>query len=57
MTLNPVVWVSYVFRSGSAADPLKSGDVNCDKRVDSGDLIFLVYPLFRAGSPLCGEKE
>ncbi len=49
-----VYLVSYLYRGGSAPDPLAAGDVNCDGIVDVGDVVYLVTYLYRGGpEPSC----
>jgi len=46
-----VYLINYLFRSGSAPDPLEVGDVNCDEIVDISDVVYLINYLFRSGPP------
>jgi hypothetical protein len=43
--------INYLYRNGSAPDPVSAGDANCDSTVDSGDVVFLINYLFREGPP------
>jgi len=43
--------INYLFRNGSAPDPLESGDCNCDGSVGPGDVVYLINYLFRGGPP------
>jgi hypothetical protein len=49
-----VLAINYLYRSGSAPDPLMVGDVNCDGEVNAGDVVCLINYLFRTGAPPCG---
>jgi hypothetical protein len=46
-----VYLVNYLYRSGSAPDPVEAGDVNSDQTVDVGDVVHLVNYLFKGGPP------
>lgn len=43
--------VNYVFKGGTAPDPLSLGDVNGDTAVNLGDIIYLVNFIFKGGPP------
>jgi hypothetical protein len=43
--------INYLYRGGSAPDPLEAGDANCDTAVEGADVIFLINFLFREGTP------
>ncbi|MGB7061565.1 MAG: hypothetical protein WBF13_04330 [Candidatus Zixiibacteriota bacterium] len=45
-----VFLISYLFRGGTAPDPLRLGDPTADCVVDLGDVIFLLNYLYRGGS-------
>lgn len=45
--------LNYLFKGGSAPNPLEAGDVNCDGIVDLGDAIYLLNYLFKNGPPPC----
>jgi hypothetical protein len=50
--LGDVVYlVNYLYKGGSAPDPLTVGDCNCDQTIELGDLVFLINHLFRDGPP------
>jgi hypothetical protein len=46
-----VYLINYLFRNGTAPDPLATGDANCDGLVDPADVVFLINYLFRNGDP------
>lgn len=46
--------VAYLFTGGSAPQPLRVGDLNCDDGVDIGDVVFMADFLFLSGPPPCG---
>jgi hypothetical protein len=46
-----VYLINYLFRGGSAPDPLEAGDCNCDSVVDPADVVYLINYLFRQGPP------
>ncbi|HEX7402208.1 MAG TPA: dockerin type I repeat-containing protein [candidate division Zixibacteria bacterium] len=49
-----VFLINYLFRGGSAPDPMPRGDANCDQVVDISDVVFLINYLFRGGpAPFC----
>jgi len=41
--------INYLYKGGSAPDPLMRADVNCDLIVDLGDVIYLLNYLFKNG--------
>lgn len=43
--------INYLYKEGSAPDPLQAGDCDCDGVVDLGDVVYLINYLFRQGSP------
>ena len=50
--LGDVVYlINYLYRDGSAPNPLEAGDVNCDETVDLGDVVYLINYLYRDGPP------
>ncbi|MCK4224970.1 MAG: S8 family serine peptidase [candidate division Zixibacteria bacterium] len=52
--LGDVVYlINYLFKGGSAPDPLEAGDCNCDTVVDLGDVVYLINYLFKNGPPPC----
>ncbi len=46
-----VYLVNYLYRNGSAPDPVEAGDANCDGIVDVGDVVYLTNYLYRGGNP------
>ncbi len=44
-----VYLVNYLFKGGSAPDPLESGDANCDGQVTVADVVFIINYLFKGG--------
>ncbi len=47
--------INYLYKGGSAPDPLAAGDVNADCVVDVADVIYLINYLYKNGSaPLLG---
>ena len=50
--LGDVVYlINYLYKNGTAPDPMELGDVNCDGVVDLGDLVYLINYLFKGGPP------
>ncbi|MEZ5359967.1 MAG: dockerin type I repeat-containing protein [Candidatus Zixiibacteriota bacterium] len=49
-----VYLINYIFRDGTAPDPIQLGDANSDGSVNLGDAIFLLNYIFRNG-PAPGE--
>lgn len=45
--------ISYLYKGGSAPDPLCVGDVNCDGVVDLGDVLYLICYLYKDCPPPC----
>jgi uncharacterized repeat protein (TIGR01451 family) len=45
--------INYLFKNGSAPNPLPAGDVNCDGLDDVGDVVFLINYLFKSGPSPC----
>lgn len=50
-----VYLINYLFRSGTAPDPLFIGDVNCDDEVEVSDVSYLIYYLYRGGPEPCSH--
>lgn len=48
-----VFLISYVFKGGSAPDPLEAGDANCDGQVNVGDAVYLIAHIFNGGPAPC----
>ena len=46
-----VYLINYLFKSGTAPNPLAAGDVTCDSVVDIGDVVFIINYLFKNGPP------
>ncbi|MGB7060977.1 MAG: C25 family cysteine peptidase [Candidatus Zixiibacteriota bacterium] len=44
-----VYLVNYLYKSGSAPDPVEAGDANGDETVDVGDVVYLINYLYKAG--------
>jgi hypothetical protein len=44
-----VYLINYLFKSGSAPNPLEAGDANLNGKVDVGDVVYLVNYLFKNG--------
>ena len=42
--------INYLYKEGSAPDPLQAGDCNCDEIVDLGDVVYLINYLFKEGA-------
>ncbi|MFH1336744.1 MAG: dockerin type I domain-containing protein [Candidatus Zixiibacteriota bacterium] len=52
-----VFLINYLFKSGSAPNPLSEGDVSCDGVVDIGDVVTLINYLFKNGNvPKCCDS-
>jgi hypothetical protein len=54
--INPgdvVFSINFLFRNGSAPQPLEAGDVDCDSVIEPGDVVYLINYLFRDGPPPC----
>ena len=52
MDVGDVVYlINYLFKSGTAPNPLAVGNSNCDGVVDIGDVVFLINYLFKLGPP------
>ena len=49
-----VFLISYIFKGGTAPDPLDAGDVNCDGDINVGDAVHLIDFTFRGGAAPCG---
>ncbi|MGB8656771.1 MAG: carboxypeptidase regulatory-like domain-containing protein [Candidatus Zixiibacteriota bacterium] len=47
--------IGYLYRGGSAPNPLLSGDTNCDGVVNTSDVIRVVNYLFREGASPCSQ--
>jgi hypothetical protein len=41
--------LNYLFKGGSAPDPMATGDCNCDDIIDLGDVVRLLNYLFKGG--------
>jgi hypothetical protein len=41
--------INYLYKAGSAPDPLQAGDVTCDGQVNIDDVIFLINYLYKHG--------
>jgi hypothetical protein len=39
--------LSYLFRNGSAPDPIEAGDADCDHQVNLGDALRILNYLFK----------
>ncbi|MCK5125362.1 MAG: thrombospondin type 3 repeat-containing protein [candidate division Zixibacteria bacterium] len=52
-----VFLVNYIFRGGSAPDPLVYADANCDGGVNLADAVYLVQYCFNKGPAPCAECE
>lgn len=50
-----VFLILYLFRGGSAPDPVYSGDVNCDGVVTIVDVVYMINYLLRSGPPPCNS--
>lgn len=49
-----VFLINYVFRSGSAPDPLEAGFANGDEDLNVGDAVYVINYVFKSGgSPVC----
>jgi hypothetical protein len=48
-----VFLISYVFKGGSAPDPIETGDANCDGSTNVGDAVYLISYIFKGGAPPC----
>lgn len=48
-----VYLINYLFKAGTAPNPLGSGDTNCDGTVDIGDVVYLINYLFKQGPRPC----
>ncbi|MCP4567791.1 MAG: HYR domain-containing protein, partial [FCB group bacterium] len=50
--------ISYIFKGGSAPDPIEAGDANCDNQLNVGDAVFLISHVFKGGpAPDCGPPR
>jgi hypothetical protein len=45
--------INYLFKGGTAPDPVCRGDVNCSGLTDIGDVILLINYLFKGGNAPC----
>jgi len=50
-----VYLINYLFKGGSAPDPVCIGDVNCDGVVNSADVVSLINYLFKGGPLPCPD--
>ncbi|UCB53038.1 MAG: T9SS type A sorting domain-containing protein [Candidatus Zixiibacteriota bacterium] len=48
-----VYLVTYLYKAGSAPDPLWTGDANSDGIINVGDVVYLISYLYRGGPPPC----
>jgi M6 family metalloprotease-like protein len=46
-----VFLISYLYKNGSAPDPLEAGDANGNCAIEAGDMVYLLTYLFRGGPP------
>lgn len=46
-----VFLINYLFKGGTAPNPLWTGDANCDVNVRIADVVYLINYLFKSGSP------
>lgn len=46
-----VYLINYLYKNGSAPNPLWTGDATCDGMVDVGDVVCLINYLFKSGPP------
>ena len=46
-----VYLINYIFKNGSAPEPLDMGDANCDQSVNVGDTVYLINYVFKGGNP------
>jgi hypothetical protein len=44
-----VYLVNYLYKDGSAPDPVEAGDANGDEIVDVGDVVYLINYLYKSG--------
>jgi len=45
--------ITYVFKGGSAPDPVEAGDANCDHDTNVGDAVYLIAFVFKGGPEPC----
>ena len=45
-----VYLVNYLYKGGSAPEPMEAGDCNCDEIVDIGDVVYLINYLYKNGT-------
>ena len=45
--------VNYVFRGGTAPNPLEAGDANCDHARNVGDAVYVINCIFKGGPAPC----
>ena len=43
--------INYLYKNGTAPNPLAAGDATCDGKVDVGDIVYLINYLFKNGPP------
>jgi hypothetical protein len=48
-----VYLINYLFKGGTAPDPVCHGDVNCSGLADIGDVILLINYLYKGGTAPC----
>jgi len=55
ITISDVIYlIDYLFKGGTAPDPLYVGDTNCDGQVTVSDIVYLINYLFKGGpAPAC----
>ncbi len=54
VSLSDIVYlISYLFKFGSAPEPIQSGDANCDGQVSLSDIVYLIVYLFKFGPAPC----
>ncbi|MFH1335875.1 MAG: FG-GAP-like repeat-containing protein [Candidatus Zixiibacteriota bacterium] len=46
-----VYLINYLYKNGTAPNPLAAGDATCDGKVDVGDIVYLINYLFKNGPP------
>ncbi|MEE9443283.1 MAG: PQQ-binding-like beta-propeller repeat protein [candidate division Zixibacteria bacterium] len=48
-----VYLINYVFKSGSAPNPVEAGDANCDGSTNVGDAVYIINYVFKGGAGPC----
>jgi hypothetical protein len=52
VTISDAVFlINYLFKNGSAPDPIQAGDANSDDEIDIVDVVYLINYLFKNGPP------